>query len=265
MTKTQLLNQAAGDSERRLLLARLLDKRELAQERSIPGISGFLSTEEQGAAQVLLRRLPPVRHLFFGGFPEAERRVCVFFPDWLEEEAWQDAPEGPVCALFASVPPQAQLSHRDYLGSLMGLGLTREKLGDILVEEKGATVLLLREVLPILLDQWAQVGRYPLTLEERPLGALAPASPEVKEIRDTVASLRLDAIVASGFSLSRTRAADYITAGRVTVNHSLCEKTDKILEPGDIFTCRGLGKCVLAEVGGKSKKGRTMIRLERYI
>lgn len=265
MTKTQLLNQAGGDPERRLLLARLLDKRDLAGERSIPGISGFLSPEEQGAAEALLRRLPPARHLFFGGFAEAERRVCVFFPDWMEEDDWCMAPEGPVCALFASVPPQAQLSHRDYLGSLMGLGLTREKLGDILVEERGATVLLLREVLPILLDQWAQVGRYPLTLEERPLDTLAPGAPEVKEIGDTVASLRLDAVLASGFSLSRTRAAEYITAGRVTVNHSLCEKPDKILAPGDQLTCRGLGKCVLTEAGGKSKKGRTRIRLERYI
>ena len=265
MTKTQLLNQAAGDPERRLLLARLLDKRELAEERSIPGISGFLSPEEQGAAEALLRRLPPSRHLFFGGYAEAERRICVFLPDWMEEDDWQSAPEGPLCALFASVPPQTQLSHRDYLGSLMGLGITREKLGDLLVEERGATVLLLREVLPILLDQWAQVGRYPLTLEERPLGTLAPASPEVKEIRDTVASLRLDAVLAAGFSLSRTRAADYITAGRVTVNHSLCEKTDKILEPGDHLACRGLGKCVLREAGGKSKKGRTIIRLDRYI
>ena len=265
MTKTQLLNQVAGDSERRLLLARLLDKRELAQERSIPGVSGFLSPEEQGAAEVLLQRLPPAGHLFFGGYPDAERRVCVFLPHWLEAEDWQASPEGPICALHVSVPAQAQLSHRDYLGSLMGLGLTREKLGDILVEERGATVLLLREVLPILLDQWAQVGRYPLTLEERPLEALAPAVAKVREIRDTVASLRLDAVLATGFSLSRTRAVEYIASGRVMVNHSLCEKPDKLLAPGDSLTCRGLGKCLLTEAGGKSKKGRTIIRLERYI
>ena len=265
MTKTQLLNQAAGDPERRLLLARLLDKRELAQERSAPGISGFLSPEEQGAVQALLRRLLPAEHLFFGGYPEAEWRVCMFLPHWLEAKDWQALLESPVCALHASVPAQAQLSHRDYLGSLMGLGLSREKLGDILVEERGATVLVLREVLPILLDQWTQVGRYPLTLEERPLEALAPAAPEVREIRDTVASLRLDAVLASGFSLSRTRAAEYIAAGRVTVNHSLCEKADRLLAPGDSITCRGLGKCILAEVGGKSKKGREMIRLDRYI
>ncbi|MBP1757934.1 MAG: binding protein [Firmicutes bacterium] len=265
LTKTQLLNQSSGDPERRLLLARLLDKRDLAEERSIPGVSGFLSPEEQGAIQTLLRRLPPIRHLFFGGFPDAERRVCIFFPDWMEEEAWLEGQDCPVCALFVSVPPQAQLTHRDYLGSLMGLGLTREKLGDILVEEQGATVLLLREVLPILLDQWGQVGRYPLTLAERPIEALVPTTPEVKEIRDTVASLRLDAVVASGFSLSRTRAAELISAGRVMVNHSFCEKTDKILEAGDILTCRGLGKCVLSEVGGKSKKGRIIIRLDRYI
>ena len=88
---------------------------------------------------------------------------------------------------------------------------------------------------------------------------------QVKEIRDTVAALRLDAVMASGFSLSRGKAADLIGAGRVQLNHRECLKGDRAVAEGDVITCRGLGKCTVAQVGGRSKKGRILIGLERYL
>lgn len=102
-------------------------------------------------------------------------------------------------------PPGAGLTHRDYLGSLMGLGLTREKLGDILLSQQGAQVVVLREVLPILLSQWEKVGRYPVRLTPIPLAQLRPVPGERKQIRATVASPRLDAVAAAGFSIPRSR------------------------------------------------------------
>ena len=91
--------------------------------------------------------------------------------------------------------------------------------------------------------------------------------PEVRceEVRDTVSSLRLDAVAASGFSLSRGKAADLIASGRVQLNHRECVKPDHAVAQGDVLSCRGLGKCVLTEVGGPSKKGRILIVLERYV
>ena len=87
----------------------------------------------------------------------------------------------------------------------------------------------------------------------------------MKTIRDTVATPRLDAVLAAGFSLSRSKAAAYISAGKAAVNHRECLKGDRLVEAGDILTCRGLGKCVVREIPGQSKKGRTMLVLERYI
>jgi RNA-binding protein YlmH len=87
----------------------------------------------------------------------------------------------------------------------------------------------------------------------------------VRTIRDTVSTLRLDAVVACGFSTSRGKAADLISAGRVMVNHRECLKADKSVAEGDVLTCRGLGKCVLTEVGGLSRKGRITLTIERYI
>lgn len=147
----------------------------------------------------------------------------------------------------------------------MGIGLTREKVGDILVRKENAQVIVLREAAPILLSQFDQAGRYRLKLREIPLSQLAPVPVQVKVVHDTVAALRLDAVLASGFSIARGKAADLISAGRVSVNHRECVKGDKAVAEGDVLTCRGLGKCVLTAVGGQSRKGRVMIEIERYV
>ena len=87
----------------------------------------------------------------------------------------------------------------------------------------------------------------------------------MKVIHDTVNTPRLDAVLSSGFSLSRGKAAEAISAGRVEVNHAPCLKGDKSVAQGDVLTCRGLGKCVVTELGGQSKKGRTILTIERYL
>ena len=98
-----------------------------------------------------------------------------------------------------------------------------------------------------------------------PLSGLEPPEQKVKAIRDTVATLRLDAVAASGFSTSRAKMADLIAAGKVSLNGRECLKPDRAVEAGDVLSCRGLGKCVLREVLGASKKGRTMILIERFL
>ena len=266
MTKKELLDRCAHDGEERILLGRVLDKLELAQNRGVPAHSPFLSPGEQAAVTDLLAAWGRPRHLFWGGFDDAERRICAFLPDWQEEEDFLADPEGPLAALEAKFPSGANLSHRDILGSLMGLGITREKLGDILFPQPGlCQVVALREAMPILLSQWEQAGRWKVSLTPISLSQLSPRPAQVKIIRDTVATPRLDAVVASGFSLSRSKAAALISSGKVSLNHRECLKGDRQVEQGDILTCRGLGKCVVREVPGQSKKGRTMLVLERYV
>lgn len=264
MTKTELLNRCARDGEERVLLARVLDKLELAQSRGVPAHTPFLSPGEQASVTALLNAWGSPRHLFFGGYQGAERAICAFLPDWQEEDGFLSDPEGPLCALEAVFPAEAQLTHRDFLGALMGLGITREKLGDLLVEQGRCQVVLLLEALPILLSQWDSAGRWRLTLSPLSLDRLTPKPQTAKTVRDTVAALRLDAVLASGFSLSRSKAAGLISAGRVNVNHRACMKGDRAVEQGDVLTCRGLGKCVVKEILGQSKKGRVMLVLERY-
>jgi len=267
MTKKELLDRCARDGDERILLARVLDKLEQAQNRGVPGCTQFLSPGEQACVTDLLNAWGHPRHLFFGGYEGAERRVCAFLPDWQEEEDFLNGEDMPVTAVEAVFPGGGALTHRDILGSLMGLGLTREKLGDILLPEPGrCQVAVLAETASILTSQWEGAGRYKCReVKQIPLSALSPRPPQIRTIRDTVASPRLDAVVASAFSISRSKAVGYIAAGRVALNHRECLKSDKQVEEGDVLTCRGLGKCVVKEVPGQSKKGRTMLVLERYI
>ena len=265
MTKKELLDRCARSGEERVLLARVLDKLELAQSRGVPAHTPFLSPGERASVTDLLNAWGRPRHLFWGGCEGAERTICAFLPDWQEAEDFLADPEGPLAAVEGEFPKNAAPGHRDILGSLMGLGLTREKIGDILLIGEGAQVLVLRETLPILLSQWEKAGRYPVKLREIPLSDLTPSQGEVKKIRATVAAQRLDAVLAAGFSIPRSRAADLIRGGRVMVNHRPCEKADKTVEAGDVLTCRGLGKCVLTQVGGTSRRGRTILELDRYI
>ena len=265
MNKTELLDRCARSGEERTLLARVLDKLELAQHRGIPAWTPFLTPGEQASAGDLLAAWGGPRYLAAGGYEGSERNILYFPSDWQEPEDALSDPEGPLAALEGTFPGGASLTHRDILGSLMGLGITREKLGDILILEGKCQVVALREALPILLSQWESAGRWKVSVREIALTELTPKPPTVKTIRDTVAALRLDAVLAAGFSTSRSKAADLISAGRVAVNHRECMKGDRTVAEGDVLTCRGLGKCVVKEVLGASKKGRVMLILERYV
>ena len=268
LNKTELLNKFSKDPDERVMLARAMDRMERAASRAIPCATQFLSPAQRAALEPLLAAWGHPRRLFHGGYEGAERTVCVFLPDWQEAEDW--SPQDELAAIECAYPPAGgpigtELTHRDLLGGLMGIGLTREKVGDILMLDAAAQIVCLKEAAPIILSQFGQAGRYRLKPQEIPLSALSPAPARVKAIHDTVSALRLDAVLASGFSLSRGKAADAVAAGRVSVNHRECLKPDRPVAQGDVLTCRGLGKCVLKTVGGQSRKGRIIIGIERYL
>ena len=265
MTKTELLNKAARNGEERLLLARVLDKLELARRRNIPSHTGFLSPGERACVEALLAAAGHPRHLFFGGYEGAQRNICVFLPDWQEPEDFQTGGDCPVCALRASFPADGALTHRDFLGSVLGLGLDREKVGDLLVGEGACDLIVLEEIRDFLLLHLEQAGRVRLRLAPVALERLSPPPVQGKLIRDTVSSLRLDAVAASGFSISRSKMADLISSKKLMLNGRECDKPDRPVGEGDVLVCRGLGKCVLSTISGPSKKGRIMIVIERYI
>ena len=256
------IDKIARTPEDRLLLAKLWDKVQAGIRRNVPASTSFLSPREQELARYLFGQAQGL--CAFGGYAQAERKMLVYLPEYLDESAlWE--PGSPCVCLRAAFYRQESPSHRDFLGAILGLGLTREKIGDLLVGEGVCQVLLLREVERVLLTQLSQVGRARVKVTACPLAELRPPEQKTRTIRDTVAALRLDAVASTGFSLSRSKMAALISSGKLTLNGRECDKPDRLVEEGAVLTCRGLGKCVLTEVNGASKKGRVMIVMERYL
>ena len=261
MDKSTIIAKTAQEPEDRLLLAKVLDKYEQSQRKNIPAATLFLSPREQQLVQALLNAAG-VRsgYVLDGGYEEAERKIAVFLPDWAEDA------EGELVflrALFHGA--DSALTHRDILGSLMGLGVERDRLGDILVSPHSADIIAAPSLRDFFLREWTEAGRVKLTVAEIAREELLLPQVQVKVLRDTVSSLRLDAVAAAAFSVSRGKAAELIAAGRVNVDHVPCLKPDKPVAEGAVLTARGFGKAKLKEVGGLSKKGRTGITIERYL
>ena len=259
MDKQKLLDRAASPEER-ILLARVLDKYEQMDRRSIPTATPFLSEAEQAAVQRLLNAAGIHRGFVWnGGYEGAARKLLQFLPDWAEEDP------AAIAYLRASFRGEGKPTHRDCLGSLMGLGISREKLGDILVDDGSCDLIAAPEVVPFLVQNWDSAGRTKLSVSEIGAEELHIPEQQIQVLRDTVMSLRLDAVAATGFGMSRAKAAELIHAGRVQLNHTDCCKPDRSVSQGDVVTARGFGKFVLAEVGGLSKKGRVAITVHRYL
>lgn len=256
MTQREKLEILADGPEERMLLAKILDRVTSAQRRNIPAFTGFLSLREQE----LVRRLVGQTGLqFYGGYEQAERRIAAWLPDYLPEA------EPPIACLCASYYPAEHPSHRDFLGSLMGMGIKREVLGDICVCPGRCDLFLLAEMAPYVLQNFTSAGRTRLHVEEIPLSQAQAYQPETKPVHGTVSSLRLDSILAVGFQISRGQAAQRIAAGAVAVDGAVCTKADRILDEGVRISVRGLGKIRLRQISGLTRKGRTGIELERYI
>lgn len=256
-----MIAHLADSREEEMLLAKVCERIRTAQSRNVPGATGFLSKREQMLTSELLRGQD---FRFFGGPGTAEREICCYLPEYLDE-SWLLSGESPIAAVRASFREEETLSHRDFLGSLMGCGIKRETVGDIYVNQRSSDFLVTREILPYVLQNLNSAGRVKLTLSEIPLTEVQTPEAKVKQIRDTVSSLRLDGVVSSGFALSRGKAAEAVTAGKVELNYLMCQKGDKAVSEGDVISLRGLGKIRLKEVGGNTKKGRISILIERYV
>ncbi len=260
--RAELIRKYARSPEDDELLARLLDKADIHERSGLMQHSRFLSERDRLCCEPVLRELG-LEALFWGGYAEAERTVLILPAQWQDEESVRRGDSSPVSVLRASFRGEESLSHRDFLGALMGLGIERALVGDIIPRPGSCDIVLLREIVPYVLQNLSSAGRVSLSLSEIPEAEAREA--EFRILRDTVASLRLDAVVGCGFGLAREKAAAAIRAGKAAINGMECLKPDKLVEAGSRISLRGLGKMELSEVGGLSRKGRLQIVVKRYI
>ena len=255
------IDKIAQANDDRVLLAKLWDKINTGIRKNIPAHTGFLSPRELQLAQFLFGEEPGLFR--FGGYEDAERKMCIFLPDYLDDSFLIDE-ESPVVCLRATFFKDESPTHRDFLGALMGCGITRESVGDILVGTNSCDFFVTEEIAPYILQNFESAGRVSLKLTKIALQDVAIPEQKFSEISDTVASVRLDSILSSGFRISRSTAGEYIAAGKTAIDGLICEKPDKGVAEGAKISVRGLGKIRLSKIGHTTKKGRISVIIHLY-
>ena len=251
----------------RQLLDRLRDLSDQAIGQSRLSHTSFLSPAQQAEAEVWLNK-NRIAHAFSGGYDGAERQMGFIFP---EQMADQDLNDHDIVQMIhaldlkAPVRSAVQLSHRDYLGSLLALGIRREQIGDILVRKNGATVLMTAAMASFVESHLERVGSLQVSVTSVALTDIAGSEKNSELLRITVTSPRLDKIAASGFSIARTQMVDLIRSGAVQVNWQEELHPDRVVTIGSMISLRGLGRICLKEEEGYSRKKKKNINLERLL
>lgn len=257
--------------EDQYLFALIEDKMHQCVEQYRMTYTYFLDMRQRTLAEQFCRSQKGVRWAFYGGYPDAERMVLLFLPEYMEVGAnccdyfMKNPMENPLCLIRAEHGGYKKLSHRDYLGSFLGLGLERTVCGDLLVREDGCDFILLEELADFVLLHYGKAGHEMLKLHIEPMEELIVPKGLVEEVRDTVASLRVDSVVASAFSMSRAKAAAAVQSGIVFINGVQIAKPDAGVNQGDKLVFRGKGKVVIREIGKTTKKERIVIEMNRYL
>ena len=250
---------------------RLLESAQLAYQKEIVVYTDFLGLAEQNLFYSSAREFPAVSYSCYGGTDSAER-FCISFDGrenvsglkHTEAEEYYLFPIVCICITPSSLKFSEKLTHRDFLGALLHLGITRAKIGDIYVKEKQAYVFCTESIAEFICKELCTV-KHTLVHCEIITPNEEELAPEFKEITSTVASLRLDAFLSVAFQTSRSSLTAFIDSGKVYVNGRLTVKAGMQLEEGDIVSVRGKGRFIVSEINNMTKKGRIVVTINKYI
>lgn len=248
--------------ENREDVARVVDLAEQAIKTWEVVLTDFLSPPSLAEIQQQFQRLTEVQLLAWGGYPQAERQRLAIARSELPLEPSQVAVAAlDIAGNFLFDPA----THRDFLGAILGTGLVREKIGDIIVlGERGAQAIVVPEMMEFLETQLTQVRSVPVKTQQIELSDLKIREPKKKEMTTVEASMRLDAIASAGFGVSRSKMSDLISGGDVRVNWKDISQASYIVKPGDLIAIRGKGRLEVGEVN-VTKKDRYRVQLTRFM
>ena len=259
------------EKEELIIKKRLLESAQLAYQKEIVVYTDFLGLAEQNLFYSMVKELPPVQYSCYGGTMEAER-FCIAFDGRervtgvtkCEPEEYYLFPIACVSITPSSLKYGEALTHRDYLGALLHLGITRAKVGDIYIKEKQASVFCTESIATFICNELCTV-KHTLVHCEVTVPKEDDLRPELKDITGTVASLRLDSLISLAFQGSRSALSAFIDGGKTYVNGRLITKAGYALSEGDVVSVRGKGRFLVAEEKNMTKKGRIVVTIKKYI
>ncbi|QHQ62259.1 RNA-binding protein [Anaerocolumna sedimenticola] len=251
-----------SDKEEQILRKRILDLARAAENKDICTYTDFLNLNEASIFFRIIKDIPNVNYDLFGGYNGAERKVLCFYGD-NSVKAFSDYI---TCIQILPLNKKFSddLNHRDFLGSLMNLGIDRSKIGDILVREKEGYVFCETSISQFIIDNLDKVKHTNIKCSVMDKDA-PDIQPRFQEIRGSVSSARLDSIIALAFNSSRTSILGLISGGRVFVDGKLIESNSYMLKEEETVSVRGLGKFIYKGMQNQSKKGRYFVVVLKYI
>ncbi len=246
----------------KLVVKKALDAIAIAEKQYSVKTFGFLDPRERALIEREIRgKVPPDMICeFFGGYDGAERSMMICRPEYLPAEY-----DEIITAIEISGRDISGLNHRDYLGSLTGLGIKRENIGDIVPDGERCYVYIKPAMLTYVGENLTKIGRRGVRAARRNLSEIRIPEKPVKPISATVPSLRLDCIAAAAAGVSRSKAAELIKSGRVKLNFEEETSVSAVVSEGATISIRGSGRFRLSEVRGTTRKGRTAVIIDKYI
>lgn len=262
MDKHALLKRYCQPDEK-LLLAKVLDQADLSLRKHIVSFSDFLSPSETAMACEVLNKVSDINFIVFGGYDESERKMISVFPDYFDEN---DA-VFPISAVEISynVKFSSGLSHRDFLGSILGLGIQRDKVGDIVVTDECTTCFVESGISDYIVSGLERVGRTKVDAKIIEINNDIVPQKNMVTKSITVASLRSDAVFGAVFGESRSNIQQLINAEKASVNWIPVKSSSAAVKEGDVLSLKGGGRGILLSVNGETKKGRISITIGKYV
>lgn len=261
-----IINKYKNEKDR-LLISKLIDKIRFCETKNKIQTTDFLDEKEQNLLENFLKSQKISNYFFAGGFEEAERKILIIYPEKLVDIINNINLNEYINSIRIILPNEmkGEYTHKNYLGGLMKLGISREKIGDILVDNEGADILVMPEMLKFLITNIPSLTRFSKSkIEQIELENLRKIEIKVQNIKITVASMRLDNVISELAKCSRGKANEILLQERVLLNHEIIEKSSKEVKENDIITIRGKGRFVVKSIVGNSRKGRLFVEVEKF-
>lgn len=256
------------EKDDKILLAQVLDKIEMCENRNKIEHTDFLDLAQIELVQKFINKIKIENYMSYGGFEQAERKMFVIYPEKFNSEVVEKNLSSIVQIVRVELPEdlKGKYTHRDYLGAVIKLGVKREKVGDIIVDNDGADIIVDKDISKFLLENLGGLTRFSkskIMIENIENLRTVQIRKEEREI--IVSSLRLDNVISELARCSRNKALDIINMERVFVNFQCETKKTKQIKPGDMITIRGKGRFFIKELVGQTKSGRTIIKIEKFV
>lgn len=267
MDKQKILSEYKKQEDK-ILIAQILDKIEFSKQREKLEYTDFLDIYQISLVKSFMKKIDFENFVLYGGFENAERNVLIIYPEKYNISMVEKNYAKIIKAIRITLGDEekGKYSHRNYLGGIVKLGMKREKVGDILVSDDGADILVKDEIAETLKQELGTLTRFENSkFEIIELENLRKQEIKVEEISIIVPSLRLDNFVSDLAKTSRSKAVQIIDSERVFINGQNETKTSKQVKLGDIITIRGKGRFIVKEFSGTTRSGRNVVRIEKYV